>query len=189
MGGPRPLAVVPGIGFGLGFAVAPTQENFEPVMQETARKASDRVRMLVATAAGIAGLAVAGLAGAVTGSLQAPVTTFAADVYGLHEYVMMFAMLTFVGVFGAMFYAVYAHRRDTGHKAAQFHKSTAAEIVWTAIPLVILVMLAWPATKVVIAQTDTASLGVTIDDGAATPLDQRKAGEIMQTADIRARRQ
>ncbi len=186
MGGPRPLAVALGIGFGI--AVARTQENIEPVMQETARKTSTWLRVLVACAAGIAGHAVAGRAAAVPGNLQAPVTNITADVYGLHEYVMILVVLIFVGVFGAMFYSVYAHRKDKGRKAAPFHKSTAVEIVWTAIPLVILVMLAWPATKVVIAQSDAARLGVTVDDGAAHSLHQRKTGEIILTAEIKARR-
>jgi cytochrome c oxidase subunit II len=169
MGGLRPLAVALGIGFGT--AVARTQENIEPVMQETASKASTWIRALVACATGIAGLAVAAPAPAVPGNLRAPMTNIAADVYGLHEYVMILVVLIFVGVFGAMFYSVYAHRKDKGRKAAQFHESTAIEIVWTAIPLVILVMLAWPATKVVIAQTDSA-----------------KTGEIIRTAEIKAPR-
>jgi len=157
-------------------------------MQETASKASTWIGALVACAAGIVGLAVAGPAPASPGDPQAPVTRIAADVYGLHEYVMILVVLVFVGVFGAMFYSVYAHRKDKGRKAAQFHKSTAVEIVWTAIPLVILVVLAWPATKVVIAQSDSATPGVTVDDGAAVTLDQRRVGEFIQTADIKARR-
>lgn len=169
MGGPRPLAVA--LDIGVEFAVARTQENIEPVMQKTARMASTWVRILVASAAGTAGLAVMGLARAAPSKLQAPVTNIAPDVYGLHEYVMILVMLIFIGVFGAMFYSVYAHRKDKGHKAAPFHKSTAVELVWTAIPLVILIMLTWPATKVVIAQTDSS-----------------KAGKIIQTVDIKTRR-
>jgi len=167
MGGRRPLAVA----LGIGFAVARTQEDIEPVMQETARKTTTWVRVFVACAAGVAGLAAVGRALAVPRNLQAPVTNITAGVYGLHEYVMILVVLIFVGVFGAMFYSVYAHRKDRGRNAAPFHKSTAVEIVWTAIPLVILVMLTWPATKVVIAQTDSA-----------------KTGEVIRTADIRARR-
>ena len=50
--------------------------------------------------------------------------------------------IIFCGVFGAMFYSVYAHRKDKGHKAAQFHESTTVEVLWTVIPLVILVIIA-----------------------------------------------
>ena len=169
MGGLRPLSVA--LGIGVEFSVARTQENIEPVMQKTARMASTRVRILVASAAGTAGLAVVGLALAAPWKLQAPVTKIAADFYGLHEYVMILVMLIFVGAFGAMFYSVYAHRKDKGRKAAPFHKSAAVELVWTAIPLIILVMLTWHATKVVIAQSDIS-----------------KAGKFIQTANIKAPR-
>ena len=124
--------------------------------------ASNWVRNLAVSAAGVAGLTAAGLALAAPWNLQAPATGIAADIHGLHEYVMILVTLIFVGVFGAMFYAVYAHRKDKGHKPAQFHESTTVEILWTVIPLVILVVIAWPATKVVIAQKDTSHADLTI---------------------------
>jgi len=76
--------------------------------------------------------------------------------------VMVLVTVIFIGVFGMMFYSVYAHRKDKGHKAAQFHENTTVEILWTVIPLVILIIIAWPATKVVIAQKDTANADLTI---------------------------
>lgn len=124
--------------------------------------ASNWVRTLAVAAAGVAGLTAAGLALAVPWNLQVPVTKIAADIHSLHEYVMILVTVIFVGVFGAMFYSVYAHRKDKGYKAAQFHESTTVEILWTVIPLVILVIIAWPATKVVIAQKDTAQADLTI---------------------------
>lgn len=124
--------------------------------------ASNWVRNLAVCAAGVAGLTAAGLALAAPWNLQAPATPIAADIHGLHEYVMILVTVIFVGVFGAMFYAVYAHRKDKGHKAAQFHESTTVEILWTVIPLIILVIIAWPATKVVIAQKDTSQPDLTI---------------------------
>ncbi len=124
--------------------------------------ASNWVRNLAVAAAGVAGLAAAGLALAVPWNLQVPATQIAADVHSLHEYVMILVTVIFVGVFGAMFYSVYAHRKDKGYKAAQFHESTTVEILWTVIPLIILVIIAWPATKVVIAQKDTSQPDLTI---------------------------
>jgi len=120
------------------------------------------VRILALSTAGVAGLTVAGLALAVPWNLQAPVTKIAADIHDLHEYVMILVTVIFAGVFGAMFYSVYAHRKDKGHKAAQFHESTTVEILWTVIPFVILIIIAWPATKVVIAQKDTSQADLTI---------------------------
>jgi len=124
--------------------------------------ASKWVRHLAASAAGVAGLAAAGVALAAPWNLQPAVTKIAADIHSLHEYVMILVTIIFCGVFGAMFYSVYAHRKDKGHKAAQFHESTTVEVLWTVIPLVILVIIAWPATKVVIAQKDTSQADLTI---------------------------
>lgn len=120
------------------------------------------VRILAVSAAGVAGLTAAGIALAAPWNLQPAVTKIATDIHSLHEYVMILVTLIFVGVFGAMFYSVYAHRKDKGHKASQFHESTTVEILWTVIPLLILIIIAWPATKVVIAQKDTSQADLTI---------------------------
>jgi len=124
--------------------------------------ASNWVRNLAMGAAGVAGLTAAGLALAAPWNLQAPATKIATDIHSLHEYVMLLVTLIFCGVFGAMFYSVYAHRKDKGYKAAQFHESTTVEVLWTVIPLLILIVIAWPATKVVIAQKDTTQAELTI---------------------------
>jgi cytochrome c oxidase subunit 2 len=75
---------------------------------------------------------------------------------------MWIIVVIFVGVFGFMFYACYAHRKSVGHKAAQFHENTTVEMLWTVIPALILIVIAWPATKVVIAQKDTGTPDLTI---------------------------
>jgi cytochrome c oxidase subunit 2 len=110
----------------------------------------------------VAGAAFSGLALGLEWNLQPAVTKIAADIHGLHEYVMILVTVIFVGVFGAMFWAVYAHRKDKGHKAEQFHENTTVEIIWTVVPALILIVIAWPATKVVVAQKDTSSPELTI---------------------------
>ena len=95
-------------------------------------------------------------------NLQPPVTKIAADIHGLHEYVMILVTVIFVGVFGFMFWSVYAHRKDKGHKAEQFHENTTVEIIWTVVPAIILVVIAWPATRVVVAQKDTSNPDLTV---------------------------
>lgn len=120
------------------------------------------VRHLAVSAAGVAGLAAARLALAVPWNLQPAASKIASDIHSLHEYVMILVTIIFCGVFGAMFYSIYAHRKDKGHKAAQFHESTTVEIIWTVVPLLILVIIAWPATKVVIAQKDNSNSDLTI---------------------------
>jgi cytochrome c oxidase subunit II len=76
--------------------------------------------------------------------------------------VMWLIIAIFIVVFGAMFYACYAHRKSKGHKAEQFHENTAVELVWTIVPAIILVAIAWPATKVVIYQKDTSAPDITL---------------------------
>jgi heme/copper-type cytochrome/quinol oxidase subunit 2 len=75
---------------------------------------------------------------------------------------MWLIIVIFVGVFGFMFYACYAHRKSKGHKAEQFHENTTVEIIWTVIPAVILIVIAWPTTRVVVAQKNTSAPDLTV---------------------------
>src|SRR5260363_114317 len=50
----------------------------------------------------------------------------------------------FVGVFGVMFYSIFAHRKSKGRAPAHFHENMAVEILWTAAPLLIIVLMALP---------------------------------------------
>jgi len=61
-----------------------------------------------------------------------------------------------------MFYALFKHRKSTGHQAVQFHENTLVEIVWTVIPFLILVFMAYPATRTILAMHDTSSPDMTI---------------------------
>src|SRR5690606_25749622 len=60
-------------------------------------------------------------------------------------------------VFGAMFWSVFKHRRSVGAKAAQFHENTTVEIIWTVVPLVVLVAMAWPATRTMLEMKDASN--------------------------------
>jgi cytochrome c oxidase subunit 2 len=82
--------------------------------------------------------------------------------YDLHNIMMAIILVIFVGVFGVMFYSVYAHRKSQGHKAATFHENTTVELIWTIIPLIILLFMAWPATKALIALRDTSNPDMTV---------------------------
>ncbi|MBI2748095.1 MAG: cytochrome c oxidase subunit II [Burkholderiales bacterium] len=106
--------------------------------------------------------AFSGLAMGLEWNLQPAVTKIAADIHGLHEYVMILVTVIFVAVFSFMFWSVYAHRKDKGHKAEQFHENTTVETIWTVIPAIILIVIAWPATRVVVAQKDTSNPDLTI---------------------------
>src|SRR4029453_10467985 len=71
-------------------------------------------------------------------------------------------VVIFVIVFGAMFWSLFKHRRSMGAKAAQFHENTTIEIIWTVVPLVVLVAMAWPATKTMLAMKDAANADISI---------------------------
>lgn len=95
-------------------------------------------------------------------NMQAPVTQVGADIYSLHNWMMIVCLVIFVGVFGVMFYSVFKHRKSLGHKAATFHESTAVEIAWTVVPFLIVIGMALPATKTVVALKDTSNADLTI---------------------------
>jgi cytochrome c oxidase subunit 2 len=95
-------------------------------------------------------------------NLQAPASKVASDVYHLHNLIMLVCLGIFIVVFGAMFYSLFAHRKSRGHKAAHFHENTTVEVVWTVIPFVILMGMAYPAAKVVIDMKDTSNSDMTI---------------------------
>ena len=121
-----------------------------------------RGQNIIAALAGLAALAAAGSAQALEWYFQAPASRMARDIDMLHQYVMWLIIVIFVGVFGFMFWACYAHRKSKGHAAAQFHENTTVEILWTVIPALILIAIAWPVTKVVIAQKDTSAADLTL---------------------------
>ena len=95
-------------------------------------------------------------------NLQEPQTSVAQEMYDLHTIVLVICLVIFVAVFGAMFYSVIYHRKSVGHKAANFHENTTVELAWTIIPFFILIGMAFPATKGVLAMRDTSSPDMTI---------------------------
>jgi cytochrome c oxidase subunit II len=94
--------------------------------------------------------------------LHEPVTQIARDERWLHYYVMVICTVIFIGVFGVMFWSILRHRKSLGHKAANFHESTTVEIIWTVVPFLIVIGMALPATKVVVAMKDTTNADLTI---------------------------
>ena len=94
--------------------------------------------------------------------LHEPVTQIARDERWLHYYMLVICTVIFIGVFGVMFWSMLKHRKSLGHKAANFHESTTVEIVWTVVPFLIVIGMALPATKVVVAMKDTTNADLTI---------------------------
>jgi|APSaa5957512535_1039671.scaffolds.fasta_scaffold04168_11 cytochrome c oxidase subunit 2 len=90
------------------------------------------------------------------------VTSVSRDIYGLHMMVFWICVAIAIIVFGVMAYSLYTHRKSKGFKAANFHESTKAEFLWTAIPVIILIVMAIPASKVLIDLEDTSKAQMTI---------------------------
>ena len=94
--------------------------------------------------------------------LQPPATQIAVDQQWLHNFMLVICLVIFIGVFGVMFYSILKHRKSQGARAANFHESTTVEIAWTVVPFVIVILMALPATRVVVAMKDTSSADLTI---------------------------
>lgn len=90
------------------------------------------------------------------------VTEMSGQVFNLHMTIFWITVAIGVVVFGAMFYSIFRHRKSRGVKPAKFHHSTSVEIVWTIIPLFILVGMAIPATRVLIDLNDTSEAEMTV---------------------------
>jgi cytochrome c oxidase subunit II len=94
--------------------------------------------------------------------LHPPATRIAAEQVWLHNFMLILCLVIFIAVFGVMFYSIFKHRKSKGAKPAHFHESTTVEIAWTLVPFIIVIFMALPATKVVVAMKDTTNADLTI---------------------------
>ncbi|RZT95197.1 cytochrome c oxidase subunit 2 [Rivibacter subsaxonicus] len=94
--------------------------------------------------------------------LHPPVTRIAESQIWLHYLMLAICTVIFVAVFGVMFYSILKHRKSKGAKSATFHESVGVEIAWTVVPFLIVILMALPATKVVVAMKDTTNSDLTI---------------------------
>jgi cytochrome c oxidase subunit 2 len=95
-------------------------------------------------------------------NLHAAATRIAVEQAWLHWFMLITCTVIFLLVFSVMFYSIWKHRKSLGHKPANFHESVTVEVIWTAIPFVIVILMALPATKVLVASKDTSNADVTI---------------------------
>ncbi len=110
----------------------------------------------------VAILSLTGLAARADINMPVGVTPISKEVFGLHMLIFWICCVIGVLVFGVMFYSMFKHRKSKGAVAADFHESTVVEIIWTAVPLVILIAMAIPAAKTLIAMEDTSDAEVTV---------------------------
>jgi cytochrome c oxidase subunit 2 len=95
-------------------------------------------------------------------NLHPAVTKIAEEQAWLHWFMLILCTVIFIAVFAVMFYSIWKHRKSVGHKPANFHESVTVEIIWTIVPFIIVILMALPATKVVVAMKDTTSADLTI---------------------------
>jgi cytochrome c oxidase subunit 2 len=95
-------------------------------------------------------------------NLHPAVTKIAEEQHWLHGFMMIICVVIFIAVFAVMFYSIWKHRKSVGHKPATFHESVTVEILWTLAPFIIVILMALPATKVLVASKDTTNADLTV---------------------------
>jgi cytochrome c oxidase subunit II len=119
------------------------------------------VRWLGAAALGLMLLPGAALA-AYQLNLSPPVSHAGLVAYELHNFMTLICLVIFIGVFAVLGYSLFYHRKSKGYKAATFHENIAVEIAWIAVPFVVLVIMAVPATNALLELRDTTEADITI---------------------------
>ncbi len=123
------------------------------MLRKTFRIAAAAAAALAASATAHAGYDV---------DILPPASPIAQQIYDLHWAIMWVCVGIFVVVFGAMFYSIFNHRKAAGAKAAHFHENTTVEVIWTIVPFIILIAMAYPATKTVLKMKDASSPDLTV---------------------------
>jgi cytochrome c oxidase subunit 2 len=110
----------------------------------------------------VATLAAAPAQAAYEMNLVRGVTEVSHNAFNLHMISLWVCAAIGVVVFGAMFYSLFAFRKSRGAVAANFHENTTVEVIWTVIPFIILIAMAFPATKSLLTLEDTSGPELTI---------------------------
>jgi cytochrome c oxidase subunit 2 len=90
------------------------------------------------------------------------VTQSATEVHNLHMIILWICIVIGVIVFGAMAVAIVRFRKSKGAVPATWSHNTTAEIIWTVIPVLILLAVAWPATSTIFRMADTTESEMTV---------------------------
>jgi len=115
------------------------------------------VQALRAGALAFVGLAPATASAEWGVNLPYGVTPVSQAIYDIHMLIFWICVAIGVGVFLAMFWSIIAYRKSKGAKPANFHENTTVEIIWSVVPLLILVGMAVPATQTLVKMYDTSN--------------------------------
>ena len=95
-------------------------------------------------------------------NLRVGVTELSRDIHGLHMLILWICVAIAVAVFGVMIYSIATFRKSKGAVPATFDHNTKAEIIWTVIPVLILVGMAIPAARTLVKIDDTRGSELTV---------------------------
>lgn len=113
--------------------------------------------------AGAAAMLLSGIVAADEVNMPVGVSETSHTVYDLHMLILWVCVVIGVGVFGVILWSIIHHRKSAGYQPAAFHENTKLEIVWTLIPVLILIGMAWPATTTLIEMYDTGGEDMTVE--------------------------
>src|SRR5688572_13077472 len=145
-----------------------SRDGFFEGLRLKTMKSISKIAALLSLAGGLAGAAQAAVQDLPGGpavrqlNLHAAATRIAVEQSWLHWFMLITCIVIFIAVFSVMFYSIWKHRKSVGHKPANFHESVTVEVIWTIIPFVIVILMALPATKVLVASKDTSNADITI---------------------------
>jgi len=83
-------------------------------------------------------------------------------MFDLHACIFWICVFIVVGVFGVMLYSIFRHRKSLGRDARPFHENALVELIWTVIPFLILLFMAYPATRTILAMKDASAPGIAV---------------------------
>lgn len=112
--------------------------------------------------AALMALLMASSASAIQLDMTPGVTEISQKVFELHRLMLYICCAIGLGVFTVMFISIFKHRKSKGVKPADFHESTLVEVIWTIIPFIILIVMAIPATRVLVAMSDSSEADLTV---------------------------
>ena len=115
----------------------------------------------------VAGMALLGMASPAMAAwsdinLRVGVTPLSREIHGLHMLILWICVAIAVAVFGVMIYSIATFRKSKGAVPATFDHSTKAEIIWTVIPVLILVGMAIPAARTLVKIDDSRGSELTV---------------------------
>ncbi len=90
------------------------------------------------------------------------VTSISQRIYDLHMLGLWVCVAIGVVVFSAMIVAMFRFRKSNGAVAETWSHSTKLETVWTIIPVIILISMAWPATKLLVDMANVENSDMTV---------------------------